>query len=520
MFSTNRGTKAVENQEKKLTKQAALLTTGRIIAFAMSFAFPLVIVRLLSQSEFGLYKQAFQVMASAVALPGLGLSTSAFYFMPRQPDKKPQIAMNVLIFYFLVGSAVALLFIVYPGWVTLVFKGSELRPYIPLLGIASLLWLLSSFLDTVTVADGDIRWAFIFSLLVQVTKIGLLLGACIWLRSIHAIIWAATVQGAVQCAFLFFYLKRRYGKFWQSFDRQLFKAQLAYALPFGLSGLAATTQGDLHNYFVSHYFDPAEFAVYAVGCFQLPLLLVLVDSVGSVVIPELAKREMRQDYSGMIDLWFAAMRKVAFFVLPACGAMFVLRHELIITLFTRNYVGAATIFAVNLLGLCLFINLTGAVVLAFDNLKYFRLKLYLGLIPVSCVALYFGIKTAGLLGAITAFVVVRSLDVLINVLALKRELHMTLSDFSDLWPIARIAVAVGLAGFSAWAVKVLLGEVIVFERLVIGSAVFGVVYILAALFLVRAVTEEEKTDLRNWLITQCRKCAVCLRLTARFGVNS
>src|SRR5690349_13762407 len=179
-----------------LTKRAAILVTARVIAFVLSFVLPLLLVRTLSQMNFGLYKQAFQILASAVALPGLGLSTSAFYFMPREPDKKPQIAMNVLIFYFSVGLLVAVFFALYPGWVTVVFKSGELQPYIPLLGLASLLWLLSSFLETVTVADGDIRSAFVFSLVIQITKIALLLIAAMAFSSVGAIVWAATAQGA------------------------------------------------------------------------------------------------------------------------------------------------------------------------------------------------------------------------------------------------------------------------------------------------------------------------------------
>ncbi len=508
----------VENSENVLTKRAAALTVARTIAFVMSFALPLVLIRTLSQMNFGLYKQVFQILTSAVALPGLGLSTSAYYFMPRKPDKKAQIAMNVLIFYFLVGAVIAVLFAVYPGWVLLVFKGGELMPYVPALGLACMLWLLSSFLETVTVADGDIRSAFIFSIVLQIAKVGLLLAAGAWLGSIRAIVWAAVIQGVLQCLILFLYLRKRYGQFWCAFDTGLFRTQLAYALPFGMSGLAATVQGDLHNYFVSHYFDPAVFAIYAVGCFQLPLLLVLLDSVGSVIIPEFAKLEMQKDHRAIIALWFAAVRKVAFFFLPVCGMLLVMRYEFISALFTKSYLSAIPVFVINLFYMCLFMNLTGAVILAFDDLKFFRLKLYLTLIPVTGLALYFGIKTAGLIGAIAAVLLVRALDVTINVLVLKRRLGLLLSDLKQLAPMLRMLAAVALAAVAVMAVKPFASHFIVLAQLIIGSVVFGVVYLLSA-FALGGVTKEEKRSLREMMFRLYRHSAVCLRLSSFIGVN-
>lgn len=483
-----------EFPEVTLTGRLAFITIARTITFAMSFVLPLILVRTLSQMNFGLYKQVFLILTSAVALPGLGLSTSAYYFMPRKPDKKAQIAMNVLIFYFLVGTVIAIFFAVYPGWVLLVFKEGELMPYIPLLGLACMLWLLSSFLETVTVADGDIRSAFIFSIVLQIAKVSLLLMAGAWLGSIQAIVWAAVIQGLLQCLILFFYLRKRYGRFWRAFDTGLFKVQLAYALPFGLSGLAATVQGDLHNYFVSHYFDPAMFAIYTVGCFQLPLLLVLLDSVGSVIIPEFAKLEMQKDHRGIIHLWFAAVRRVAFFFLPACGLLLVMRHEFITALFTKNYLDAIPVFVINLLYMILFINLTGAVILAFDDLKFFRLKLYLSLIPVTGLALYFGIKAAGLIGAITAVAVVRIIDITAHVAVLRRRLQLSLSDLRLLEPMWRIAAAVGIASIAALTIKPMLAGLFPLLQLITDSLVFLIFYLIGA-FWFGAVIKEEKDAL-------------------------
>jgi O-antigen/teichoic acid export membrane protein len=490
-------------ERNALTKRAALLAAARVIAFALTIPLPLVLVRTLSQSEFGLYKQVFQIMQTVLALSGLSVNMSVLYFLPRNPDKKPQIALNVLAFYAVVGSVVALVFAAYPGWITLIFKGDGLVPHIPMLGVAILLWLLSTVLEVVAVADNDIRSASLFIVVVQLTKSALMMLAAVLFGTVHAIVIAAVLQGALHCLIMFVYLNKRFGRFWGTFDWKLFKAQLANAIPFGIGALAYGMQADLHNYFVSHYFDPDQFAIYAVGCFQLPLLAMLFDSVTSVLIPEVARREARADYAGIVELWAAAIRKVALFFIPAHALLFVVRHEFIITLFTKDYAAAAPIFAINLLNLFLYVALPTSILRSFDKLKYFRLRLSLIMIPIAGAALYTGIHAAGLVGAITAFFIVQTLDLSILLAALARRLKMSPRDIRRLAPVLRTVAAAAVAVLTTLAVKLVLAGSHAFVVLVVCSSVFAVAFLLMA-FITGAVTTSEKAEMRGILFKSYR----------------
>lgn len=476
-----------------------MLAAARIVAFAMTIPLPLVLVRTLSQSDFGLYKQVFQILMTVLSLAGLQVNMSVLYFLPRNPDKKPQIALNVLAFYAVVGSAIALVFAVFPGWVTLIFKGDGLVPHMPLLGVAILLWLLSTVLDVVAVADNDIRSASMFVVVVQLTKSGLLMGAAVLFGSVHAVVVAAVLQGAVHCLIMFVYLHRRFGRFWGTFDWMLFKAQLANALPFGIGGLAYATQADLHNYFVSHYFDPDQFAIYAVGCFQLPLLGMLLDSVISVLLPEVARREAKADYDGIIELWASAVRKLALFFVPVYVLLFVVRQEFITTLFTKNYEGAAPIFAINLLNILLYICVPTSILRSFEDLKYVRLKLSLAMIPVAAAALYVGIHAAGLVGAITAVVIVQTLDLAVLLLAIARKLKMSPAGIWRFAPVLRTVAAAGVAGVGAFTVKLAFPGGHPFVVLVLCSSVFVALWLFAA-FVSGAVTPSERVEMRATLL--------------------
>src|SRR5262249_7716765 len=105
-----------------LSKRAALLAIAKVAGYALTLPLPLVLVRVLSQADFGLYKQAFQVITTMLARLGLQVSISIYYFLPRYPDRKPHVVMNVLIFYAMLGGLTALLFALYPQWIMHVFK--------------------------------------------------------------------------------------------------------------------------------------------------------------------------------------------------------------------------------------------------------------------------------------------------------------------------------------------------------------------------------------------------------------
>lgn len=483
-------------EPKGLANRAAWLATAKVIALVLAFLLPLVLVRGLSRGEFGLYKQSFQILSTTVSLLCLQVSASAYYFMPRQPHRKPQVAMNVLLFYLGVGSALALFFALYPRWVTHIFHGDGLVPVVPMLGLVILFWLVATNLEGIAIANGDIRWSSAVIVAMQVLKTSLLILAGIVFGSIQALIIAALLIGSVHCAIFFIYLRRRFGRFWWPIDWQLFRAQLANSLPFGIGSIAYIIQYDLHNYYVSYYFSPADFAIYAVGCFQLPLLLVLFDSVDTVLFPEVARLEKEGAYDRIIGVWVKAMRLLAFVFFPTCALLLVVRQELIVTLFTAEYAAAAPIFAVNLFNLLLWLGLTGPVLRAFVEFKYFRFKLYLVLLPVSFFALYAGIQMAGLLGAIAAVAFTRGLDVAITMTLLGRRLGMGREDLRRFAPLLRLFAAAALAGLVTWTAKAALTPLPMIAILALCALIFGIVYLLAA-FSFGAVSGEEKEYLRR-----------------------
>ena len=147
----------------------------------------------------------------------------------------------------------------------------------PKIGVVIWLWIFSTFLETVAVANREPRMATAFIILAQLTKTVLMVGAVIdfcdgrslYLRGDDSRRFAnADSAGLSEFEISAFLDGISISRF--------FREQLFYALPFGLAGLLWTLQTDIHNYFVGYRFSEAEFAIYAFGCFELPLIAMLV----------------------------------------------------------------------------------------------------------------------------------------------------------------------------------------------------------------------------------------------------
>jgi O-antigen/teichoic acid export membrane protein len=225
---------------------------AKTVAFVFNLALPMLLVRRLDQTQFGVYRQLFLVVGTAVTVLPLGFAMSAFYFLPREADRKQEIILNILIYNAIMGSLACGAFLVWPALLDLIFDQHGLTGYAHLTGFVILLWIVSQALEIIPIALGEMKLASVLIMSVQLTRTAIYLAAVIGFGSVRALIWAAVLQGCLQTGVLWWYLQSRFGGFWRRFDWSLMRRQLSYAVPLGLAGILYTVQTDLHGYFVSN----------------------------------------------------------------------------------------------------------------------------------------------------------------------------------------------------------------------------------------------------------------------------
>lgn len=434
------------NDNLSLKAQGAWLLTAKTIGFAISFALPLVIIRYLTQENFGLYKQAFQFIMNAVAILPIGFSMSAFYFLNRETENRKATIFNILLFNFVVGGIACAALFVYPQLVGNIYQSDEMTALAPKMGVVIWLWIFSAFLEVVAIANQEARLALTFIVLAQFTKTVLMAGAVIVFTTVESFMYAAMIQAGIQSLILLIYLNKRFPKFWNSYNWEFFRQQAYYALPFGFAGILWTLQTDIHTYFVGHRFSDAQYAIYSVGVFQLPLLSMLVESTGAVLISRMSNFQAKNDKRGIVDLTVRAMQKLSFFYFPAYAFMLLTSYTFITTLYTDKYSASVSIFVINLTLLPFDIWVIDPIIRAYKEFGKFLLVLR-GFILIALVtALWFGIQSFDLQGMITIVVVASFAERIITTSVLLRKLEVKWNDLHLLKGIGKTAFVSAVAG--------------------------------------------------------------------------
>ena len=112
---------------------------------------------------------------------------SAFYFLPREKDRQGQIILNILLFHLLMGGLGALVLVLFPQLLTTIFHSAELVNFAPIIGAVIFFWVVSSYLEVVSVAHQEARLSTVFIICAQLTKTGLLVLAAIVFGSVRAL---------------------------------------------------------------------------------------------------------------------------------------------------------------------------------------------------------------------------------------------------------------------------------------------------------------------------------------------
>lgn len=445
------------NEKLSLRAQSAWLLFAKLVAFCLSFILPLLVVRMLDQTQVGTYRQAFQFIMNALVILPLGFGMSAYYYLSTETARRASAVFHIVLVQAAIGFSVFLVLTFFPWILGDIFSNHSLDGLSPLIGAVLCVWLVSTFVEIVAVADGDTRASTLFIILTQLSKTSLMVGAVLTFSTVEAFLVAALVQGTLQSIVLFLYLRYRFPGFWRTFDGAFLIEQMKYALPFGFAGILWTVQTDIHFYFVGRQFSTSEFAVYAYGCFQLPLVWMLAESINSVLIPRMSELAKKDDHTEIKRLLGRATHKLGFVYVPLAVFLGIMASTFVVTLFTESYAAATPIFMTNLVLLPFYSFSVDAVTRAFKDLG--RKLLFLrALLSVTLIGLL-AVKgtTFGLQGIIVAVVAVLITERVVMMGLTAKRLGMTREDLSHFIPLVKVVVISVLSAVATLTAKYAVG---------------------------------------------------------------
>ena len=326
-------------------KPAVTLMSGRLVGVVVAFSIPVVLARVLDQTAFGTYKQLFLVYATLYGIAQLGMAESLFYFLPSNPARAGRYALNSLLALSGAGAACFVLLWADRARIAAWLGNGALSSGLPWMGLYLAFMLASTGLEILLTARkrfSGAAWAYATS---DVARTALFLVPILLSPRLEGLLIGAVAFAALRVGATLLILKREFGADLRP-DWSLLRSQLAYAIPFELAVLVEILQANLHQYAVSLRFDPAAFAVYSVGCLQVPLVDLVAGSTANVMMVKMAEEIRDSRREAALATWHATVSKLALVFFPLVGVLLVNARDLIVLLFTRSYLASVPIFMV------------------------------------------------------------------------------------------------------------------------------------------------------------------------------
>ena len=352
----------------RISRAVRVLATGRAPGVAIAFAIPLVLARVFDQAEFGTYKQLFLIYATLFGLAQLGMAESLYYFVPREAAAAGRHAANAMLALAGIGLTCVTLLFAFRDAVAAWLSNPALAPHLVPLGWFLALMLTSAVFEIILISrkkPAVAAWAYALSDIARAACLIVPAALAFGLRGVMAgaVLFAGTRVVVTAIA-----LWREFGANLR-IDGRVLARQLAYALPFALAVGIEVLHINWHQYAVAARFDAATFAVYAVGCLQVPVVDLIVTSAVNVMMVEMAVAKERRA-SAARWLWHDTITRLGFMIFPLAAFLIVMAREIIVLLFTPAYAASVPIFMLWSLTMLASVLVVDGVLRVFAQTKY------------------------------------------------------------------------------------------------------------------------------------------------------
>jgi O-antigen/teichoic acid export membrane protein len=481
-------------QPEALFRPALVLMSGRIGGFVVAFVVPMILARIFSQAEFGTYKQLMLIFATLFAIAQMGLAESLYYFLPSQSKNAGRYVFNTVLATTVLGLGSLAGMWLYREEIAALMNNPALSDLMLPLGLFLLFMLMSVVLEIIMTIRRQFKAAAFTYALTDLVRAAFYIGPVLVLADLRALLLGAVVFALARLAVSLLYLRREFGTELKP-DRQAFIEQARYVLPIGIAGMMYVALSKYHFFAVSNAYDAATFAIYAVGCLQLPSGY-LMTSTGNVMMVNMRERLIDGDLEGARSVWLDAHRKLAMAIFPLMAALLIMAYPFIVLLFTRTYEASVPIFQVSVLGMAFSVLLIGSALRVLALTRLFLVNNTLRLILIVTLLHPF-MNHFGLIGAVLVTVLADAVTKTFALEWIRRELKVGLAGLLPWKAFAITAVLSAFAAAPAWAVVSWLNGPELVQLLVAGPVYALTYYLLLRHF--GPLDPEEQEHIVQWL---------------------
>jgi O-antigen/teichoic acid export membrane protein len=338
-------------ERRSLASDAAVIFLGGIFSQVAAIISLVALTHLLSRAEVGAYQQLLLIYAIASPLLIAGVPAALLYYMPRVDSLHEKHAWVGDAY----GTLAALGLVAALGTVLL---RHEIAAALSNPGLADALELYAPFIffsfvnavaPSALIASGRARTSAVLSAVnAGVWLLAVVLTAAAW-GTVEGIAASISVVAGIMALVSLVVVVRAVGVRPPSNPfAQRGRKLVAYGIPLALTGALSMLGFQLDRLVVAHNFSPQRFAIYAVGAIEVPIAILIRQSMNAVLVPALSAQHAAGNLPAMAELWRGSMRKAGLVMLPMMVLLLVMAPELMRVAFGEKYEQSANIFRIYL----------------------------------------------------------------------------------------------------------------------------------------------------------------------------
>jgi len=466
--------------------RAAILTLSRLANYGLMLISPIILVRLLTVEQFGRYREFLLYSSVLASIAVFSINDSLLYCIPAQPLSRwrtvRQTTVLIIASSVLTALAVAAIDFATGGHVL----GSLLVPVC----LYTLLCVNLDFWDYYWVATDRAGWVFVYSAVRLGARVAVATVTAALTHDVPAIIWALMALEAFRLLVTAIVMGVADRAASEPRLTDPWREQLRYCVPSGIASVLSMLNRNLSSLVVAKVLGAVALAQYTIGRFGEPVVVTLRNSVSSVVLPEMVRRE-RGGREAPLALWQRATVVNTIALFPVVVLVERYARPLVLTVFGRNYGPAALILQIYML---VVIRECFDFAPALRALNRTRPLVESNVASIAACAALLAVLVplAGTAGAMTAFALGTLVDAGWLARCTMRHYGVSLGELVPWGSLSRVAAAAVIAGgvlaTSAW--RELLGPA--------GMVLAAAVYLAAFSFLVLVLKVPEGHALLEW----------------------
>lgn len=339
-------------KEGSFATDAVRLTASKIIGNLLALVSAMLLARIRTLEENGIYSALLLVINLAASFFMLGLPNCINCFLAKAESKEEKNKFLSLYYTFSTALSVILglvLVVLIPVW-TAYFNNEKLALYWFFFLVFPWAKVITASIENVLVVLGKSSTLVKYRISNSIMLLLIILFIWVFKSSfmVYMILYVI-VEGGYALAV--YYLACKYtGALHINVDRIMIRRVLAFSIPLGLASIVGTLNIEIDKLMLGHLLSTSELAIYTNASKELPLTIVAT-SLTAVLMPKMVQLFSKQKNEEAIAIWrdvttisFAIMAFFAF-------GMATFSTDAMVILYSEKYAPGGPVFAIYSLGL-------------------------------------------------------------------------------------------------------------------------------------------------------------------------